>query len=194
MWKEIPNTDGLYFASEEGQIKSAPRMRRINIRGKKSEYLRNGKILKQAINSHGYPCVTIKFLNGTQKVVTVHRLIAMTFIPNVKGKPQVNHIDGDKRNNNVSNLEWCTASENLKHAFNTGLNKGRSPWRGKYGKQHFNSMPVIMCDKDGNEIKEFESMSLAASALGKPNGSGHISDCAHGKRNVAFGYKWKLKT
>lgn len=194
MWKEIPNTDGLYFASEEGQIKSAPRMRRINTHGKKSEYLRNGKILKQAINSHGYPCVTIKFLDGTQKVVTVHRLIAMTFIPNVEGKPQVNHIDGDKRNNNVSNLEWCTASENLKHAFKTGLNKGSSPLRGKYGKQHFNSMPVIMCDKDGNEIKEFESMSLAASALGKPNGAGHISDCSHGKRNVAFGYKWKLKT
>ena len=191
MWKEIPGTDGLYFANEEGQIKSAPRMRKLNTRGRISSYLRSGRILKQAINSNGYPCVTIKYLDGSQKVVPTHRLVAMTFIPNPDNKPQINHIDGNKRNNNLHNLEWCSPSENLKHAFRLGLNKGYAPWRGKYGKEHFASIPVIMCDLNGNEICEFESMSLAAAAIGKS--SGHISQCIHGKRSVAYGYTWKVK-
>lgn len=193
MWKEIPGTDGLYFASKGGQIKSAPRMRRYNAHGEKSEYLRAGRVLKQAINTRGYPCVTIKYRDGSQKVMPVHRLVAMAYIPNPYNKPQVNHIDGNKKNNNYRNLEWCTPSENLKHAFRLGLNKGSTPWRGKYGKEHFASIPVIMCDLDGNEICEFESMSLAAVAMGRPNSSGHISQCVHGERNVAFGHKWKIK-
>ena len=193
MWKMIPNTDCLYYASEDGQIKSGSRIRKYNVHGKQSEYLRKGRILKQTLNNHGYPCVTIKYLDGHQKVVATHRLVALAFLPNPDNKPQINHIDGNKQNNNISNLEWCTASENLKHAFRTGLNKGGTPWKGKFGKEHFNSTPVIMCDIDGNELKEFESISLAAIAIGMPQAAGHICDCLHGKRRTCGNYRWKIK-
>lgn len=192
MWKLIPNTDGLYYASEDGQIKSDPRMRKYNAHGKQSEYLRKGKILKQAINSHGYPCVTIKYLDGHQRVVGVHRLVALAFLPNPDNKPQINHIDGNKQNNHVSNLEWCTASENLKHAFRTGLNKGSHHRKGMTGKLHWASIPVLACDRDWNVIKEYENASLAAADLGMSSSS-HISSCLHGHRKFAGGYRWKTK-
>lgn len=192
MWKVIPNTDNLYYASDDGQIKSAPRMRKlVTKRGEEKAYLRNGKILKQTINSHGYPCVTIKYSDGSQKVIMTHRLVALTFIPNPENKPQINHIDGDKTNNSVSNLEWCTASENLKHAFNTGLNKGGSPWLGKSGRLHPNSRPVQAYDKSNNLIAEYESISLAAKAMGISDS--HICSCLNGRRKSAGGYIWKAK-
>jgi len=185
MWKEIPNTDGLYFANEDGEIKSAPRMSRVK---NNHQYLRGGKILKQSINSHGYPCVTIKYLDGSQRVVAVHRLVACTFIPNPENKPQINHIDGVKTNNCVSNLEWCTARENLMHAFSSGLNKGGKPWLGKSGKLHPNSICVRAFDDNGNFVAEYESISLASKATGI--GDSHISQCVNGKRKHAGGLVW----
>ena len=80
MWKEIPDTDGIYFANENGQIKSSDRWRNTKNKYSESKYIRHGKILKPVLNSHGYYCVTIKYLNGSQKVMTVHRLIAKTFL------------------------------------------------------------------------------------------------------------------
>lgn len=193
MWKVIPGTDNLYFADESGEIKSADRDRPYLSHGTiAGSYKRKGKVLKQTINSHGYPCVTIKFLNGSQKVVQVHRLIARTFIPNPDNKPQINHIDGNKKNNNVKNLEWCTASENLKHAFKHGLNKGGRPMKGKSGKDHFASIPVVAYNQDGTVFKEYESACLAANDLGLSSSS-HISQCINGERKTTAGFIWKKK-
>lgn len=75
------------------------------------------------VNSKGYHRVGLIGKMG-RKHVTVHRLVAQCFLKNVGNKAQVNHIDGDKLNNDVGNLEWCSNSENMRHAWRTGLTYG----------------------------------------------------------------------
>lgn len=84
---------------------------------------RTHKFLKQTISKTGYYTISTRFggRNGTSHYFKVHRLVAETFIDNVNNKQQVNHIDGNKLNNSVDNLEWVTAKENIQHAINTGL-------------------------------------------------------------------------
>jgi len=88
-------------------------------RGKVSEFR------VASINTHkkGYLSVRMRLRNGSVKSFFVHRLVGMTFIDNPDNKPCINHIDGVKSNNHVSNLEWCTVAENNEHAFAIGLNK-----------------------------------------------------------------------
>lgn len=76
----------------------------------------NGKILRKHINDSGYEVVCL-WLAGKDKHYRVHRLVAEAFIPNTGNKPQVNHKDGNKLNNNVNNLEWATNSENIQHRY-----------------------------------------------------------------------------
>lgn len=140
---------------------------------------KNKRIVKQRIEINGYVRVGI-YKNSIQKMMFVHRLVAETYIPNPDNKPQVNHIDGDKQNNHVSNLEWCTASENFTHARETGLYKG---WtvesRKKNSKSHINKnftkthIDNLSGDKNHNArtVKNsrgelFGSMSLAALSYG----------------------------
>lgn len=190
MWKVIPDTDGLYFANEDGEIKSKDRrIRYKNGAGAEGYCIRKGKTLKPAPNTYGYPCITVKYLDGHQKTVPVHILVARAFIPNPENKPQINHKDGNKKNNCISNLEWVTNSENIKHAYALKLNPGSSPWKGKRGKLHPNSKPVVMCDKEGNVIKRFESIMLAAEDVGIS--FSHIAACVRGERKTCGGYIWK---
>jgi subtilase family serine protease len=88
-------------------------------------------IKKNTLGKRGYYTVDLS-LNGKRKNVKIHRLIAIHFIPNPECKKYVNHIDGIKTNNSISNLEWCTAMENNVHAKNNGLNKD-------FGETHHNS-------------------------------------------------------
>lgn len=88
-----------------------------NILGKKRE-----RILKQGTNRYGYKYVTLS-KEGAVKNKTVHRLVATAFIPNLDQKPQINHKNGIKTDNTVVNLEWCSCSENHKHAFQTGIKR-----------------------------------------------------------------------
>ena len=81
----------------------------------------HGREIKGHIDRCGYRQVVV---NGKQKLA--HRIVATTFIPNYKNLEQINHIDGNKLNNNVDNLEWCSRSENLTHAYNNGLEKTKA--------------------------------------------------------------------
>jgi hypothetical protein len=82
------------------------------------------KIIKGRNTPKGYLKVILSF-NGIRKSYSIHRLVALAFIPNLENKPQVNHIDGDKKNNYIDNLEWATNGENQKHAFSNGLQSNR---------------------------------------------------------------------
>ena len=86
------------------------------------ESLMSHKILKPTVTKNGYQQVTLYDTNGNHKKFLVHRLVAQEHLPNPTNLPQVNHKDLDKKNNNVSNLEWCDAKYNLRHARTNGRN------------------------------------------------------------------------
>lgn len=108
-WKDIPGYEKLYQANKYGQIRGIQRYK-------------NGRILVEHKNSSGYSRVCL-FKNGKRYKPLVHKLIAITFIPNPENKPVINHKDGNKQNNCVDNLEWTTQSENVKHSYANGLQK-----------------------------------------------------------------------
>lgn len=114
IWKDIQGFENKYQVSNIGRVKS---LSYFNNLGRFKESI----ILKKRLTDRGYNTAVV-YNDGKQKVFKVHRLVAIEFIPNPENKPCVNHIDGNKENNIVSNLEWCTHSENIKHAFKIGLN------------------------------------------------------------------------
>lgn len=120
IWKDIPNMKGMYQCSNLARIKS---VKRTYIG--KGGFIRDlpERILKTRIDRHGYECLTLGSKEVKFPSQTVHRIVAITFLDNPENKPQVNHIDGVKLNNNLYNLEWCTAKENSHHAWKNGLSK-----------------------------------------------------------------------
>ena len=118
---QLKDTNGLYEVSNTGLVKSLPRVK-INNRGKQ---ITKVKILKPNDFNGGYFKVPLTNKEHIRKYFLVHRLVAQAFIPNPNNLPQVNHIDGNKENNCITNLEWCTREDNIKHAYKIGLNPSR---------------------------------------------------------------------
>ena len=105
-WKDIEGYEGLYQVSNLG-----------NVRALKFYHSRNNvHLLKPTVNKYGY-CVVSLHKDKKVKQYRVHRLVAIAFLPNPDNLPYVNHIDCDKTNNSLTNLEWCTQSENVKHGY-----------------------------------------------------------------------------
>lgn len=121
-WKEIPNFEGFYEASNLGRIRSMSRQIKTRPHGR--WYLRTIKstLLKEAENGFGYKVVGL-CKKGVVRHYKVQRLIASAFIPNPDKKSDTNHKSGDKGDNSVKNLEWVTRGENHKHAFRMGLRR-----------------------------------------------------------------------
>lgn len=121
VWKDIEGYEGLYQVSTCGNIKSLAKPRK---NGNGRSYIQKEKLLKQSFTTTGYKKVEL-YKDGKRKSFKVHRLVAIAFIPNPDNKPEVNHIDGNKINNNIDNLEWVTSSENSIHAYETGLSPNK---------------------------------------------------------------------
>lgn len=129
-----------------------------------------------------------------QKWYLVHRLKAIVFIPNIENKEQVNHIDGNKSNNDLSNLEWVTRSENMRHAYRIGLLKdhpfvGKSLMKGKFWKHNPNSKTVMQYAKDWTFIKEWWSVIDAKQELWISG----ISEVCRWKYKTSWWYSWMYK-
>ena len=117
VWKDIENFSK-YQVSNLGNIKSKERY----TKAKDSEIIhRKAFLLKGFVNKKGYKQVTLYDDNGKPKTMRVHKLVALTFIENENNLPQINHIDGNKLNNEVSNLEWISNYDNMQHAIKNGL-------------------------------------------------------------------------
>ena len=184
-WKDITNYEGYYQISNNGKIKS---IRRVILGGRHGKRTVNERILKNVITQCGYLKVTLR-KNNIDKTFVVHRLVAEAFIPNAENKPQVNHIDGNKTNNILNNLEWNDRFENMKHAFKNGL----------VDYKHLVNIYKIGCnttkrqisklDLCNNILQEYPSCKNAAEQCGisLPN----IIEVLKGRRKTAGGFKWK---
>lgn len=133
--------------------------------------IRTGKILKPINTPTGYLTVTLS-KNNKKHTFRIHRLVAIYFIDNPENKEQVNHIDGNKHNNAVCNLEWCTHTENINHAFDNSLINTKKP--------------VVITNINTGEEITFESTSECARFLNVNNGS--LNRVLKGKRNKIHGF------
>jgi hypothetical protein len=129
IWKDLKDYEEGYEISNLGRLRSKTRI--IDYTWKKA--VRVSKILSNRKNKCGY-LYTVLSINKKRKTLTIHRMVATTFIPNPNNYPCVNHIDGNKLNNCVSNLEWCDSSQNISHAYKNGLKMGVRGEKSHYAK------------------------------------------------------------
>ena len=159
-WKTIPEASN-YEVSDLGEVRNKT----------------TKQILKGRLSKSGYLQVSIK-IDAKQKFCNryIHRLVALCFIENTYNKKEVNHIDRNKTNNKMSNLEWCTSSENQKHRHSSGNEKTSNRHIGMF--------------KDDVLIKDFDSIVNAAKYFNKDT-RGNIDGALQGRQHTAYGYTWK---
>lgn len=158
-FKEIKGFEGKYQISNQGIVRN--------------QY---GHILTPYKTKHGYMKLDL-WQDSKRKKFYIHRLVAEAFIPNPDNLPQVNHMDGNKENNVVENLEWCTAEGNVKHSIDNCLRTSLKA--------------VDMYSLNGEFIKTFPSVAMASRKTGAIQG--HIIGCCNGRYGykTAGGYAWK---
>ena len=158
MWKDIPDFEGCYTVNEDGQIKSVPRC--IIHKNGKQVWL-NGCILKPAKYRNGYMFVLL--CKGGKRVQRmVHRIVMEAFCG--KSQLEVNHKDGNKANNALSNLEYVTHSENQLHSYRVLKRKPTTPYKGKQGFDHNKSKPIIVENVLTGDLYYFGSYRVAQEA------------------------------
>jgi hypothetical protein len=177
-WRDVVGYEGLYMVSSFGRIASLTK----EVSNRYGTRIIPCKILSPCVSTEGY-CKVILCLNAnSRKHVKVHRLVAEAFIPNNENKPQIDHIDRNKQNNNVSNLRWCTLSENMhnpltiEHCRNLNLGRVYPTLR----------KPVVSI-KNGVVVKQYGSIQEAVDDGFKRCG---VSNCCAGRNPTHYGYKW----
>lgn len=167
VWKDIKGYEGFYQVSNLGRVKS-------NYNKKDNELT----IKKTYVNDHGYEIVNLyNHISKKGYKCRVHRLVAEAFNKNEHGYNVVNHIDGNKLNNNSNNLEYCSVSDNVKHAYDIGLRKTKS---------------IIQFDKQNNIIKKWFNATDIEKTLNIWHSN--VIKCCLGKRKTAGGYVWKYES
>jgi len=179
-WKDIPEYEGIYQVSNTGLIKS---LERYSIQGK----LIKEKIINGGFDKDGYKHVLL-CKDGIKKTAKVHRLVAQAFLLMNGNKPHINHKDGNRTNNNVSNLEWCNIQENNEHAFDK-LNRKLSGVTSQ-------RKPVNMLSKDGKKEKTFKTISEAVRYIQQELGiltanKTNIITVCRGRQKSAYGKRWE---
>ena len=196
IWKDIKGYEG-YQVSNLGRVRSLDRIDSNN-------HPLNGVILKPYISNSGYLLVGL-YKQQKRDRKLLHRLVAEAFIPNPDNKPEIDHINTIKIDNTVflnedgsinyekTNLRWTTRKENINNPITKTKMQinARKPSKGKYGKKHHRSKPIIQYDKEGNFIKEWECANDVERVLGISNK--HIGSVCLGKRKSCGGYIWKYK-
>lgn len=167
VWKDIIGYEGKYQVSNLGRIKSLPR-------NTKNQFAYKEIIKKQMTDKDGYAIVGLD-----KKMYKVHRLVANAFIPKISGKEIINHKDGNKQNNIVDNLEWCTNQENIIHAVKTGLLVA------KKGSESKNAKPIIIKKAQ----KEIKFMSELDACIFLKVGKTAVNNCLKGRSKTCKGYE-----
>lgn len=174
-WRPLSGIDTMYHISSCGLLKSFKRGG-------------DGNLIKPKVSKRGYLVYNIPIKSKTKSFLA-HRLVGIYFIPNTDGKPQINHKDGDKKNNKVSNLEWVTNSQNGIHAFRTGLRKHTDKQKlGILKYNHSKRKEVHQYSLGGIYIQSFESIVLANDKTGVSKSA--ISGCCRKVEKTAGSFVW----
>jgi len=173
-WKSIAGFSN-YEIDNVGNIRSVPR---IIERSNSRKMSVQSKILSPRFRKDGYLDIGLMDNSNQRVKCLVHRLVAVTHIPNIHDRLYVNHVDGNKLNNSIGNLEWVTFLENMRHAWKTGLRN--ADW---------NKVPVVQLDKNYKTVREYESIKKAG-LYTQTDGSSIIKVCK-GIRKIAGGFIWK---
>ena len=163
VWKDIPGYEGDYQISSSGMVKSTKQ-------GKE-------KLIALSPMHRGYLQAHLS-KDGKTAMLRVHRLVAKVFIPNPECKPEVNHINGDKTDNRVENLEWCTPSENVRHSYESGTHGTKAK-------------PVLQYNLQGCFVREWESATEAERQTNIKHNN--IAKVCKGKMKQTGGYIWRYK-
>jgi hypothetical protein len=179
LWSPISELP-YYQISNFGRVRS---LDRYHQRDDNSIRFCKGRVRKLNPDNHGY---LIIYIQG--KTYKIHRLVAAAFIPNQRNCKQVNHIDGNKSNNQVSNLEWCTASENLKHAHKNGLKRPSAASLARLSNHH-SARKVFQFSLQGVLLKEWSSIIEAGISFGAKDGTLITAVCKKRQR-TGYGFRW----
>lgn len=200
-FKIIPRTNGAYSISQEGQVLSNARLIK-RPKTASGDYYTKDKILKWTINNKGYAYVDLRIDNKTHRQL-VHRLVALTYIPNPKNLPCVNHKDFNPLNNKVENLEWCTIAENAQYSAKRGRysNMSAAKIASSAAPKTYLYKSVDQYDVSGLYIQTFVSITAASHHLWKKgkitnaqSGKSNIISVCKGKAHTCGGYKWQYHT